>query len=291
MDGVQNSDVATLSLLNGGYGGYGIGGGRDHANFAYDGSVINAKVESNREAALQSHDSISQQISDEADRSRDAAGTAANTANFNRLVDKVSDQTAFFTAEINGVTREQAANAREAAKCCCEAKILAVQNQAKTDAGMATILAKVEAQDLVRDAVANAQQNAKLDALLAAGSRGRGQPHHGTNRAGNSRVEFGDVESSSSSTSTSTGTGTGTSDSTGGTSGVVIGDSNYDLSDLVDVTVNVECGGEAPGNSGGQGPGNNPSTEPQPEETGIVVKDTPNNNPGKQGGFLNIFKK
>jgi hypothetical protein len=170
MEGVQNSDVATLSLL--GNGGYGPGGDRygNYGGFAHDGSVINAKVEANRDTITQQHDSLSQQISDAADRTRDAAESDRTDNHFESLTDKLNDQTRFFAQEINSIVREQAANAREAAKCCCEAQVLAVQNQAKTDAGLATILANQACDSRVTDAVANANQNAKLDALLASRS-------------------------------------------------------------------------------------------------------------------------
>lgn len=181
MEGIQNNDVATLSLLGGGgLGGIGMGnngyyGLNNNANFANDGSVLNAKAEGNNDTIRAGHTALSQQIIDAADRARDAASTAAGTSNYERTVDKISDQTDRFAAHFNDLSREAAANAREAAKCCCEAQILAVQNQAKTDAGMATIIANQECNDKVASAVANATQNAKLDALLAEGGRGHGR--------------------------------------------------------------------------------------------------------------------
>lgn len=165
---INPSEVATLSLLGGG-GGYGYGGGRGGygREFANDGSNA-VRIEAHGRSNDKGQDFLSQQISDNADRNRDSANVSSNTASFNRMADKINDQSRFFTSEINLITREQAANAREAAKCCCEAQILAVQNQAKTDAGMAQILANQAGDVRVSDAVANAVQNAKLDALLAA---------------------------------------------------------------------------------------------------------------------------
>ncbi len=186
MDGSVNaSELATLSLIGRGgvgvgaggygYGGGGYGGGGHGREFANDGSNA-VRINSNRHLSAVSHDAISQQISDNADRNRDIIGQAALQAGFINLNDKINDQTRFFSTEISAITREQAANAREAAKCCCAAQLLAVQNQAKTDAGLATILANQACDTRVSDAVANAAQNAKLDALLAdnGGHHGRG---------------------------------------------------------------------------------------------------------------------
>ena len=74
----------------------------------------------------------------------------------------------------NTLFREMSANAREAAKCCCDAQLLAVQNQAKTDATLAQVLANQACDTRVADAVASAAQNSKLDILLAERSRGHG---------------------------------------------------------------------------------------------------------------------
>ena len=172
-NGIQNSDVATLSLLGGGYGGYGLNGG-GRANFEFDGSVINAKVESNKEANTVQHHNILSQIDSAADRARDAANRSIADQHFTSLTDKLNDNSRFITSEFNALSREQNENARRAAECCCDAKLLAVSNQAKTDAGLATIIANQAADVRVSDAVANAQQNAKLDAILADAGRGHG---------------------------------------------------------------------------------------------------------------------
>jgi hypothetical protein len=188
---INPGDVATLSLL-GGRGGYGIGGGGyDYGGsyggqFANDGSnavrinsseKLSAQAHAfNRDAVDSSHDAISQQISDNSDRNRDLQAFGQQSTNADRLNDKLNDQSRFFTAELNQVQREAAQNARDAAKCCCEAQLLAVQNQAKTDAAMATITANQLADTRVLTAVANANQNAKLDVLL---SNGRGHPGNG----------------------------------------------------------------------------------------------------------------
>ncbi len=163
---INPSEVATLSLLGGG-GGYGYGG-RGHGGHEFANAGSNAvRINRNEKITELGHDFISQQISDNADRNRDTLTTLQSNTSFDRVNDKISDQTTFFNQAINNVTREQAQNAREAAKCCCESQLLAVQNQAKTDAGLASILANQACDVRVADAVANTAQNAKLDLLLS----------------------------------------------------------------------------------------------------------------------------
>ena len=181
MEGIQNNDVATLSLLgSGGLGGIGGWGGAGYhslqntANFAHDGSVLNSKIEANKDSNTVQHANILGQIESAADRARDAANRSIADQHFTSLTDKLNDNSRFITSEFNALSREQNENARRAAECCCDAKVLAVENQAKTDAGMATIIANQAADVRVQDAVSNAQQNAKLDAILAEGGRGNG---------------------------------------------------------------------------------------------------------------------
>ena len=153
--------------------GYGMGGGGYGREFANDSSNA-VRIEAHDRSNDKGQDFLSQQISDNADRNRDTLRTLEIGNSFERINDKITDQTRFFSSEVNMLGREQAANAREAAKCCCEAQLLAVQNQAKTDAGLATITANQACDTRVADAIANATQNAKLDTLLS--SRGG---HHG----------------------------------------------------------------------------------------------------------------
>jgi hypothetical protein len=91
------------------------------------------------------------------------------------MTDKISDQSRFFTAELNETQRSISDAAKEAAKCCCDAQILALQNQAKTDAALAVITANQAADVRVSDAVATATLNAKVDILVVErGVRGNG---------------------------------------------------------------------------------------------------------------------
>ena len=170
MDNLDTSDVLLNRGLNGAYG-Y----GRQGREFASDASNA-VRIGASERIASNQHAAISQQISDNADRNRDLLNFGQATTAGTALNDKITDQTRFFSSEINLITRELAEHAREAAKCCCETKLLASQNQAKTDAGLATIVANQECATKVADAIANASQNAKLDVLL--NERGR---HHGGN--------------------------------------------------------------------------------------------------------------
>ena len=174
---VDSGLVGDSILSRAAYGGdgYGFGRGRGGANFEFDGSVINAKIEGNKEANTNQHTSILAQIDSAADRARDAANNTIADRHFTSLTDKMNDNARFTASEFNALTREQTENARVAAKCCCDAQLLAIQNQAKTDAGMATILANQASDSRVSDAVSNAQQNAKLDAILSSrGGNGNG---------------------------------------------------------------------------------------------------------------------
>ena len=183
MDGSVNpSELATLSLL--GRGGIGVGNGNGYGyggggrEFANDGSNA-VRINAAERSSGASHDALSQQISDNADRNRDLASSQSQNARDIAARDflqgigvAISQQVARGednqNQNFNTLSREAAANAREAAKCCCEAQVLALQNQAKTDAGLATIIANQACDVRVADAIANAAQNAKLDALLAA---------------------------------------------------------------------------------------------------------------------------
>ena len=181
---INPSEVATLSLLGGG-GGYGYGGRGYHGGQFADDASNAVRIKAGNAQSVQSHDAISQQISDNADRNRDITSSAQSNAQFISNRDFQTQVGALITGQIarnedaarsdfNSLSREVAQNAREAAKCCCESKLLAATNQAKTDAGLATLLANQECATKVADAVANANQNAKLDILLAERSRGHG---------------------------------------------------------------------------------------------------------------------
>jgi len=169
---INPSEVATLSLLGGGYGGYGYGG---RGGYAVGNQVLAAEAHANGTASDAKLDSL--------------AGSFHNVninSKFDRLNENISDQEFRSTAAITSLNKDitdsefrtidrnrdierlVVQGQKEAAECCCEAKVLAVQNQAALLAGQAQILANQASDVRVADAVANAIQNSKLDALLAA---------------------------------------------------------------------------------------------------------------------------
>ncbi len=189
--GLVGDSILSRAAYGGGYygqGGYGNQFASDSSNAVRINSSEKLAAQAHRfmqDANVTSHDGLSQQISDNADRNRDITSSAQSNAEFISNRDFQTQVGALITgqiarnedasrAEFNSINRELSAVARETAKCCCEAKLLAAQNQAKTDAGLATILANQQCDSRVNDAVANAHQNAKLDTLL--NERGR---HHG----------------------------------------------------------------------------------------------------------------
>ena len=175
-----------LSRAAYGGGGYGYGGS---GNLHGDGSAVNANVTANRDIGVLSAITESQRdnaLSGQLRGHRDeiVAGQTRDSQFINDKIDNQSLEFRFANITQQNASMERAAianqatlvtmmtdNAREAAKCCCEAQLLAVQNQAKTDTGLATLLANQDCANKVADAVANATQNAKLDILLA--ERGR----------------------------------------------------------------------------------------------------------------------
>jgi len=180
MDGSVNaSELATLSLI--GRGGVGVGAG--NYGYGYDGNFADASSNAVRVEAGNRQTSAS--IENLLDQNQFAAANKNVVDGHNRIIDTLtshdqrqSDMTVnaeFRTSDrLRDIEREMAANAREAAKCCCDSQLLAVQNQAKTDAGLAQILANQACDTRVQDAVANAMQNSKLDALLAGRGNGNG---------------------------------------------------------------------------------------------------------------------
>lgn len=170
---VSANELATLSLIGGRGIGVGAGSGYGYGGTFADASSNAVRINASERSNDKGQDFISQQISDQADRNRDLAALASSHQNFNRIDDKASTIALASATAHQEIIREMNANAREAAKCCCEAKLQAAENQAKTDAALAEIKANQVADVRVADAIANATQNAKLDVLLAAG-RGPG---------------------------------------------------------------------------------------------------------------------
>ncbi len=157
-NGIGNNDVATLSLL--GNTGWGYG---NHANFAYDGSVINANVKSNQEFFAAATERVIDNQKAAADMNTAIQDQIARTAAEFREADRFNNLNALLFNQFNQIDRRFADQDLKAQECCCEIK-----------AGQAAILAKLDQQTAVANAVANAEQNIKLNQLLAAMGNGNG---------------------------------------------------------------------------------------------------------------------
>lgn len=164
MNGIDNNEVATLSLLRN--VGYGYGG--NHANFAYDGSVINTNVEANRAIGLLATDRIVDNQKQGFDAITATQNAIAAVSAEGRLNDKFAGLNALLFNQLNQIDRRFSDAQLSAQECCCELK-----------AGQASILAKLDAAEQVRNAVQNAEQGIKLNQLLAALGNGNG---NGNNR-------------------------------------------------------------------------------------------------------------
>lgn len=163
-NGIGNNDVATLSLL--GNTGFGYG---NHANFAYDGSVINANVTANRDLGTAQAERIVDNQKAASDMQTALVNQIASTAAEFREADRFSSLNTLLFNQFNQIDRRFADQDLKAQECCCELKT-----------GQAAILAKLDQQTAVANAVANAEQNIKLNQLLAAMGNGNG---NGNNRA------------------------------------------------------------------------------------------------------------
>ena len=173
---MENGSVADAVIANRGlnfatpYGGGGYG-----REFANDGSNA-VRIESHAAANAAGIENL-------LDQNQFAITNGNITEGHNRITDNINlnstrssdmlTSAEFRTGDrLRDLEREMVQNAKDAAKCCCEAKLLAVQNQSALLAGQAQILANQACDVRVADAVASATQNAKLDLLLA--ERGRG---------------------------------------------------------------------------------------------------------------------
>lgn len=170
--GVGFSDAGVLALLAdtaragnrggfGGWGGEGGGGGFLAASAIANGTAENAKI-----------DGVSQKVEDQADCTRgvlasDIAGVNQSFENltraneFNRVCDRLAQNDIRntdnqFRAELRTNDRllalqaEMNANAREAAKCCCDTKLEMCQMESRLAAKMEALSKEGIARDLDR---------------------------------------------------------------------------------------------------------------------------------------------
>lgn len=200
MEGIQNNDVATLSLLGGGYGGVGIGNNgvgnqvlaaEAHAN----GTAVDAKVENLQDGQRLAFDSVQEQIResrnlDQSSRLSDnqfrsevrASDQHSQILNHQSEMElriaasHVSIQKDITDQEFRSLDRQRditamlVDNAKEAAKCCCETQKLVSAEANSTR----SLVLEVEARG-VRDTLAAA--NAKITQLetINALSHGNGR--------------------------------------------------------------------------------------------------------------------
>lgn len=146
--GVSNNDAGTLALLSS------IDGGLRGSGFAYDGSVVNNNVQRNADAMRTQHASIIDSIHEQ--------GTDAK---LNTILFQNND----FRRE----TQQQINDARaEAAKCCCETKLLVVKEANDTR----TLLLEQQIQSLnsQNEASRDANNTDRIIAAIMATSRGGG---------------------------------------------------------------------------------------------------------------------
>ena len=125
---INPNDVATLSLLGGGYGGgYGLGNrgyGQDTRE-AFDGTVSNAKIDLHHLAMNRENEFSRDTIREENSRTRELMDERANDAR----IEALRTQGASFQIQ----TQRDLADARaETAKCCCETKTLILAENTKT---------------------------------------------------------------------------------------------------------------------------------------------------------------
>ena len=174
---MENGSIADAVIANRGlnfatpYGG-GYGGGGYGREFANDGSNA-VRIEAGGRAVAAGVENLLDQNQFSATNDNIVEGHNRITDNINLTSTRNSDMITsaeFRTGDrLRDLEREMNANARTAAECCCEAKVLAVQNQAALLAGQAQILANQACDVRVADAIANTAQNAKLDLILARG--------------------------------------------------------------------------------------------------------------------------
>lgn len=150
-NGVTNNDAATLALLQGAVG-YGYA---NNGNFAYDGSVINAKVDAHQAAQSEALANVRQIQTLQLDK-LEAQNTASQFFNSEfRQIDRLNGLNTLLFNQFNQIDRRFSDQALAAQECCCELRT-----------GQAAIMAKLNEAEAVRNAVQNAEQSVMLRQLL-----------------------------------------------------------------------------------------------------------------------------
>ena len=126
-NGIGNNDAATLALLGGGYNGIGIGNNRNYGT-----DVLAAGTLADGTAAKASSEAHSSQLLAAVDR------LGAQSSDTQIILREEEVNKNITDSEFRAIAREQTIqaelvdNAKEAAKCCCEAKLEAQKNACDT---------------------------------------------------------------------------------------------------------------------------------------------------------------
>lgn len=173
--GVSNNDAATLALFSGGYGGIGVGGRGNMypgnsmlaAGAHADGTAVKAAIDCNAARSSDGLARISEQNKEQACNDREA-----------RTTDRITNMEFRNGDRLRDIEREMGQNAKDAAQCCCDAKLEACKSTAEIKALI--IAENSETRNQIRgDALSAA--NAELTALktqIACGCCGNGGGHH-----------------------------------------------------------------------------------------------------------------
>lgn len=171
---VNPSDLATLSLI-GGYGGYGVGASR-HGGYGGGNSLLAAEAHANGTAVKEAINCNSERSNDGLTRiseqnKEQACNDRANTTNTN-----ITNQEFRSLDRLRDIERLIVDGQKEAAKCCCDAKLEACKSTSEIKALI--IQENSATRELIRgDALAAA--NAKIVQLETINALKDNGHHHG----------------------------------------------------------------------------------------------------------------
>lgn len=155
MEENEMSDISTESLLLArGVGGYGYGGvwGGGYGGYGPFASPESNAVRINRNADFTKL--ALDRISDQNEETRRNLGEARVMSNIteghNRICDRLVDGEFRTNDRLRDLEREMQANAREAAKCCCDLKVQAANDKAEILSTMQALSKEGIARDLDR---------------------------------------------------------------------------------------------------------------------------------------------
>lgn len=176
--GIGNNDVATLSLLSGGIGGYGRGGGSLYAG----NSVLAAEAHANGTAVKEAVDCNKDLQAAQLDRisAQNLEGRANTRTEI--LTKSISDSEFRGIDRLRDIERDLVVGQKESALCCCETQkemaagfaataLTASENQAATQASIADL----KTSNIERELLAAQSKINQLEIINAINS---GNGHH-----------------------------------------------------------------------------------------------------------------